>query len=93
MPKIRQYEEKYAAENFRKEVRIRQGENDLMSKTALAEEADMPRTTLTKRLADPMSMTFGEFKKLKQAIQPDPGVILALLGYTGKEIKLFQEAG
>ena len=41
MPRIRQYEERYAAEDFRKEVRIRQGERDLMSVSALAEEADI----------------------------------------------------
>lgn len=91
MPKIRQNEEKYAAEEFRKEVRVRQGENDLMSKTSLAEAVDIPRTTMTKRLADPLSMTFAEFKKINIAIHPDPGVVLALLGYTGKEIRKFKE--
>ena len=48
MPKLRQYADKYAAEGFRKEMRIRQGEQDLMSKSALAEAADLPRTTVTK---------------------------------------------
>lgn len=92
MPKIRQNADRYAADGFRKEVRIKQGENDLMSKTALAEEADLPRTTLTKRLADPDSMTFGEFKKLNLAIHPDIGVVLTLLGYSSKEIKKFRES-
>lgn len=91
MPRIKQNEEKYAAEDFRKEVRIRQGENDLMSKSALAEEMDMPRTTLTKRLSDPMGMTFGEFKKLNSTLHPDPAVVLALLGYSAKEIRKFKE--
>ena len=91
MPKIRQNELKYAVEGFQKEVRIRQGEQDLMSKTALAEAAEMPRTTVTKRLTDPMGMTFGEFRKLKEVIAPDPGVMLTLLGYSGKEIKAFRE--
>ena len=93
MPRIQQNAEKYAAEDFRKEVRIRQGERDLMSKTALADEADLPRTTLTKRLTDPMSMTFGEFRKLKAAVDPDPGVILQLLGYSPKEIRKFRSQG
>lgn len=92
MPRIKQYEDKYAAEDFRKEVRVRQGEHDLMSKTALAEAVELPRTTMTKRLADPMTMTFGEFKKLNKAIHPDPGVILALLGYSTKEIRLFRNS-
>jgi len=91
MPRIRQNEEKYAAEDFRKEVRIRQGERDLMSITALAEEADIPRTTLTKRLSDPMGMTFGEFRKLNKAARLDPAAVLPLLGYSAKEIRQFRD--
>lgn len=93
MPRLKQNADKYAAEDFRKEVRIRQGERDLMSKSALAEEADMPRTTLTKRLADPMSMTFGEFRKLKEAVALDIGAVLPLLGYSAKEIRAFRASG
>ena len=91
MPRIKQNEEKYAVEDFRKEVRIRQGERDLMSVTALAEEAGMPRTTLTKRLSDPMGMTFGEFRKLNRAARLDPAAVLPLLGYTAKEIRMFRD--
>lgn len=91
MPRIHQNADKYAAEDFRKEIRVRQGENDLMSKSALAEEVDIPRTTLLKRLLDPMTMSFGEFKKLNEALHPDPGVVLMLLGYSAKEIKRFRE--
>lgn len=91
MPRIKQNEEKYAADDFRKEVRIRQGERDLMSVTALAEEADIPRTTLTKRLSDPMSMTFAEFRKLNRAARLDPAAVLPLLGYTAKEIRMFRD--
>lgn len=93
MPRIKQYADKYAVEDFRKEVRVRQGERDLMSKQALAEAIDIPRTTLVKRLTDPMGMTFGEFKKLNQTVHPDPGVVLALLGYTGKDINKFRKEG
>lgn len=91
MPRIKQNVEKYAAEDFRKEVRIKQGERDLMSITALAEEADIPRTTLTKRLSDPMGMTFGEFRKLNRAARLDPAAVLPLLGYTAKEIRIFRD--
>lgn len=93
MPRIKQKEEVYAAEDFRKEVRVRQGERDLMSKSALAEAVDIPRTTIGKRLADPMSMTFGEFRKINQTIHPDPGAVLPLLGYSSKEIRRFRERG
>ena len=40
MPRIRGKAAEYAAEDFRKEMRMRQGEQDLMSKAALAEAAD-----------------------------------------------------
>lgn len=93
MPRIRQYADKYAVEDFRKEIRIRQGENDLMSQTALAGEVGIPRTTLIKRLSDPMGMSFGEFKMLNKAIHPDIGVVLALLGYSSKEISRFRKEG
>lgn len=91
MPRLKREQEKYVTEDFRKEVRIRQGERDLMSVTALAEEAGMPRTTLTKRLSDPMSMTFGEFRKLNSATRLDPAAVLPLLGYTSKEIRMFRD--
>lgn len=87
MPRINQNAEKYAAEDFRKEVRMRQGERDLMSKTALAEAAQLPRTTVTKRLAEPMTMTFGEFRKLNEAVKLDPVAVLPLLGYSARDIK------
>ncbi len=90
MPRIKQNEERYAAEDFRKEVRIRQGERDLMSVSALAEEADIPRTTLAKRLADPMSMTFEEFRKLNRAARLDPAAVLPLLGYTARDIRMLR---
>lgn len=93
MPRIRQYADKYAAEDFRKEIRIRQGENDLMSQTLLAAEVGIPRTTLIKRLAEPMGMSFGEFRMLNKAIHPDIGVVLTLLGYTAKEISRFRKEG
>lgn len=92
MPRIKQYGEKYAAEDFRKEVRMRQGESDLMSKSALAEAAGIARTTMLKRLDDPMTMTFGEYKRINEAIHPDPGVALTLLGYSAKEIREFRKA-
>jgi hypothetical protein len=91
MPRLKREQDRYATEDFRKEVRIRQGERDLMSVTALAEEAGMPRTTLTKRLSDPMSMTFDEFRKLNSATRLDPAVVLPLLGYTAKEIRMFRD--
>lgn len=91
MPRIKQYADKYATEDFQKAVRICQGERDLMSKSALAERVGMPRTTLLKRLKEPEGMTFGEFRRLKEATGLGIGAVLPLLGYSQKEIKTFRE--
>lgn len=93
MPRLKQLEGKYAEEDFRREVRIRQGYYDLMSQQALAEYAGLPRTTLAKRLSAPEGMTVEELRKLVTAIKPDPLIILGLLGYAQKDIKKMKEAG
>lgn len=87
MPRIKQKAEQYADEDFRREVRTRQGYYDLMSQQALAEQADIPRPTLRKRLLEPESMTVGELRKLVKTIKPDPKVLLLLIGYTTKDLR------
>ena len=87
MGKIRGKEIEYAEEAFRKEVRSRQGYYDLMSQQALAEAIGMPRPTLRKRMLEPAGMSVAELRKLIKMIKPDPGVVLALLGYSGKDTK------
>ena len=93
MPRLRQLEGKYAEEDFRREIRIRQGYYDLMSQQALAEHAGLPRTTLAKRMAAPAGMTVEELRKLVVAIEPDPAIVLGLLGYKKAAIKKLMDAG
>ena len=87
MPRINQKIEVYADEDFRREVRSRQGYYDLMSQQALAEQVDIPRPTLRKRLLEPESMTVGELRKLVKTIKPDPTVLLLLIGYSKKDLR------
>lgn len=81
-----------AGDNFRREVRVRQGYYDLMTQTALSEHAGIPQSTLSKRLAKPEDFTVEELRKLIGAIKPDPAVVLFLLGYAQKDIKKMKEA-
>ena len=90
MPRIRQNAERYADEDFRREVKCRQGYYDLMSMQALADATGIPRTTLTKRMSAPESMTVAEIRKIVASIHPDPSIILALFGYKVKEINRFK---
>ena len=91
MPRIRQNEEQYAAEDFRKEVRSRQGYYGLISVRSLAAEIDMAHTTLNSKLNDPMKLGVLDLKKLIHALHLDIGIVLSLLGYSRQEIKKFKE--
>lgn len=87
MPRIRQYAAKYAEEDFRAEVRQRQGFYNLMTITALAEHIGMPRSTLGVKLKAPEKWTVEDLRKLIAGLKLPPAAVLGLLGYSQKEIK------
>lgn len=89
MPRIRQYGEKYAVEDFRREIRCRQGYYNLMTIQAVANAAGIPRSTLHMKLQAPETMGVEDLRKLIPVLHPDPRSVLALLGYTKKEINQF----
>lgn len=86
MPRIRQYAENYAAEDFRREMRSRMGYHDF-SQRDLADKTIMSQTTISNRLRDPNDITVGELRSLNKALGLDPTIVLALLGYSKKQIK------
>ena len=86
MSKLKKAPGELAKENFRREIRIRQGYYDLMTQRELAGSAGIPPSTLCKRLATPEDFTVEELQKLVVAIAPDPLVMLQLLGYSEKQI-------
>lgn len=86
MPRIRQYAENYAAEDFRREVRARMGYHDL-SQADLASKTPMSQSTISNRLRDPNDITVGELRSLNKALGLDPVVVMALLGYARKDLK------
>lgn len=81
-----------ANDNFRREVRMRQGYHDLMTQTELADCAGIPQSTLSKRLAQPENFTVEELRKLVSAISPDPYILLELIGCPSKEIARMRRA-
>lgn len=87
MPRIRQYAEKYAREDFQTEIRKQQGVYNLMSVRALAREAGIPHNTLGAKLKDPDRLEVADLRKLVETIEPDPAALLALVGYDSKTIK------
>ena len=91
MPRIYQNKDQYAAEDFRREIRSKQGYYNLMSQQALADASGIPRPTLRKRILEPEGMMVGEFRKLIATLDPDIEVVLTLLGYSKQKIKKFKE--
>lgn len=85
MPRIRQYAEKYATEDFRREMRSRMGYHDL-SQHGLAQKTDISQTTISNRIRDPNDITVGELRSLNKVLGLNPRIVLALLGYTQKQI-------
>lgn len=87
MSRLRLPPEESADEKFRKELRIRQGYYNLMTQKALAESAGIPPSTFSKRLAHPEDITVADLRKIIDAVEPDPAAVLALVGYSSKQIK------
>jgi predicted transcriptional regulator len=90
MPRIRQYSDRYAIEDFQREIRVQQAVCG-MSQRELGEQSGIAPSTLCKRLKNPENFEVGELRKIIPVLQPDPGIVLALLGYSSKEIKRFKE--
>ena len=87
MPRIHQCAERYVKEDFQTEIRRQQGQYNLMSVRSLARASGIANTTLQAKLRDPDKLEVADLRKLVATIHPDPGVVLALLGYESREIK------
>ena len=86
MARPRRTETEKAVDDFRRELRMRQGYYDLMTQRAVADSTGIPQPTLCKRLASPENFTVAELQKLVGALTPDPYVMLQLIGYSDKTI-------
>ena len=81
-----QSREAAAKDAFRLEIklqRVRFG----FTQAELAEQADMDRTVLSRCLAEPDKLSVGRLRKIIQTLSIEPEIILALLGYSQKQIK------
>lgn len=86
MPRIRQNAEQYAVEDFKKELRIRRAEYELQSVQSLSDVTGIPLTSLWKKLKEPLTLRVSDLEAIVKAVHPDARIVLALLGYTTKEI-------
>lgn len=86
MSRPRQTKESREAEAkaaFRTEVKIRQLQLD-MTQADIAQAADMDRSVLSRSLMEPDKLSVGRLRKIIQAMDLSPVIILGLLGYDRK---------
>ena len=86
MSRLRQNPDLMRIESFRRAVGHGQVTAGLVKTTALAEAAGIPYSTLWKRLDSPDNMTISELRKIVEVIPLDPEAVLALVGYSRKDI-------
>lgn len=58
-----------------------------MTQGKLADQVDMNRSVLSRYLAEPDKLSVGRLRKIIQILSIEPEIILALLGYSQKQIK------
>lgn len=91
MPRIRQYAERYASEDFWKEIDrccpLAGIQSDNAS--ALGEKIGEDRQTLRNYRNGKTEMRVSVLQKLVTTLRPNPAVILKTLGYSEKEIRAF----
>lgn len=93
MPKIRQYAEQYAQRDFWREIDRRCPDAGVQSgnNAALARAIGTADVTIGNYKQNPGKMQLKTLSRIVAVLNPDPGVILRLLGYSDKEIKKFKE--
>ncbi len=91
MPRIRQLANQYANEDFVKELRKKMIDYNYTSFKEVAQTVQIDPRTLYRRVENPDKFCVSVFRKIIPLLQPDPGIVLSLLGYTKQDIKRFKE--
>lgn len=87
MPRIRQLADKYAREDFYKEIKRKQGEEELPSVRALAEATDIPASTLSDKMRTPDDLdglTVRQLRQIVKVLEPSEDIILRFVGVRRK---------
>ena len=74
-----------ARDGFQREVRVKRAELD-MTQQLLGDRIGVSASLMSKMLSNPDSIDVGRLRQIVEVLDPDPCVILALLGYSSKAI-------
>lgn len=94
MPRIRAYAQQYVDADFKKEVyRCLAERYENVSVRALSRETGISQSTLNCKIRKNVSnLDIGELRKIVPLLNPNPGIILKLLGFTPAQIKRYKES-
>lgn len=92
MPRIRQYAAQYAESDFKKEIfRCCAERYEDVSIRALARETGISQSTLNTKIRHCSdNLDISELRRIVPVLNPDPGIILKLLGFSAEQIKKFK---
>ena len=92
MPRLRAFAKQYAEEDFKKEVyRCLAERYENVSVRALSRETGISQGTLnTKIRHDNSNLDVSELQRIVAVLNPDPGILLKLLGYSQAQITKFK---
>ena len=91
MPRIKQYEDKYRAEDFRRAIEVGKVMSGIKYNKDIAAEIDMTPPVLCTKLKNLDTFKLDEFRKLIRALNLNPYDVLKFLGYTNQNIKEWME--
>lgn len=90
MPKIRQYAQRDAREDFRKAIEHARTDAEIRNIKGLAEAVGIPYTSFWRLLQEPEKMTLGQLQQLQKTIPIPADAVLAFVGYERKEAKAYE---
>lgn len=93
MPRIRQFEDRYAIKDFWVELDGQSGRQGLRSNAALGSAIGITGQSVGKYRKNPSPMKLETIQKLVKLLKPDIGVVLKLVGYSEKEIREWRKVG
>ena len=92
MARLRTDQAKAARDVFQREIRVKRAELDMTQKL-LGDRIGVCPSQMSKMLADPDSIDVGRLRQIVAVLEPDPCVVLALLGYSSKAINKIRKEG
>lgn len=89
MPRIRQYQEKYAEEDFIRELDARCGWAQLKTQNEIGKAIDVSGASIGNYRKQPGKIKLETMQKIVKVLKFSPGIILRYLGYSQQEIRKF----